>query len=333
MHRGKLVMFFVVTTLVLGLLPGTAHAADAAASQRSNATSIADLVDRHNATRRSHGLSPLRFSPTISAGISQPWTMSMAERNNLSHNSDFGWPGANRWAENVAYTSTSKATAHLMEMWLDSPGHRQNIMNPDYTVIAVGVVKQNGLTWSTANFYAGSLRNAGTLYNSGEAWLRSLDDSNGSSTPHDSSSPDDSTGDDSNSVDVYTTPGTHTVNGRRWRTACVPYSQTKRCTTEIWSTRVVREGGRFVSRNGWAFNNLTYLPSSRSLWKNNNLGKNANWTVDGRRWRTECDTAVTGRNGCRSYIWGTVVVSTETSSGYRYSTANQWIFNNMVHFS
>ncbi len=311
-------MLIIVSTLFMGLLPMSAHAAGAATSQSSNASSIADLVDRHNATRRSQGLPAFKFSPKISVQVSQPWTMRMADGNNLSHNSDFGWSGASGWAENVAYTSTAKDTEQLMRMWMDSPGHRTNMLNPKYTVIAVGLVKKNGLTWATANFYGGSLSNAGPLHSSGAAWLKTLGGS-GTGT--------------SSSVDVYTTPGTHNINGRDWRTTCVPYSQTKRCTTDIWATQVALEKGRFVSRSGWAFNNMTYLPSKRSLWSNNSLGKNTSWTADGRRWRTDCDTATTGRNGCRSYIWGQLVVSTKTSSGYRYSVKNDWIFNNMVQFN
>lgn len=318
MLRRLFVMLTLVATLFLGLLPMPAHAADSASSQRTHASSIADLVDRHNAIRRSQGLSQLKFAPTVSVKVSQPWSIRMADSGNLSHNSDFGWKGATRWAENVAYTSSAKDTEHLMKMWMDSSGHRRNMLNPDYTVIAIGVVQHNGLTWATANFYAGALVNAGTLHNSGAAWLKTLSGS---------------TSGGSSTVDVYTTPGTHHVNGRDWRTSCVPYSQTTRCATDIWATQVSVERGRFVSRTDWAFNNMTYLPSSRSLWKNNNLGKNAKWTANGRKWRTECDTAVTGRNGCRSYIWGQLVVPTSTSSGYRYSVKNDWIFNNMVQLN
>ena len=316
MNRRRVVMFLIITTFFMGLLPMTAHAGDAPSSQRSNASTIADLLDRHNAARRSHGLSPLTFAPKVSVQVSQPWSMQMARSNNLSHNSEFGWQGATRWAENVAYTSSSQDAQHLMQMWLDSPGHRTNMLNPQYTVIALGVEKRNGTTWATANFYAGSLRNAGSTYATGAAWLKSL---NGSTTSGD--------------VNVYTTPGTHHVNGRQWRTTCVPYSQTKRCTTDIWATQVLLDGGRFTSRSGWVFNNMTYLPSSRALWKNNNLGHKATWKTGGRQWRTECDTAVTGRNGCRSYIYGQLVEVTKTSGGSRYSVRNDWIFNNMVQFN
>ncbi len=315
--RRRLVTLFTLSMLMLGLAAVPAHAATPANSQQSNAKAIADLVDRHNAARRSAGVAPLKFAPKISQQISQPWSMKMASTNNLSHNSNYGWAGANRWAENVAYTSSSDDTAHLMKMWMESSGHRKNLLNANYTVVAIGVVEQDGLTWATANFYAGPLRDPGAMHNTGGAWL------SGSGTPTTPNQP----------VNVYTTPGTHHVNGRDWRTTCEPYSQTKRCTTDIHATQVSYNGGRFVSTSGWVFNNMTYLPSPRSLWTKNNLGKKAEWSTNGRTWRTECDTAATGRNGCRSYIWSSAVVATKTSDGYRYSVKNQWVFNNMVQFS
>lgn len=141
-------------------------------------------------------------------------------------------------------------------------------------------------------------------------------------------------------LDVYTTPGTHTVNGRQWRTRCEPYSETERCRTEIWATQVSHVNSQFVQSNGWVFNNLTYAPSPRSLWRYNPLGAHGmtggteQWVAaDGRKWRTECDTAVTGRGGCRSYIEASVVETHTTSTGQReFRWVTKWILNNMVRF-
>ncbi len=121
-------------------------------------------------------------------------------------------------------------------------------------------------------------------------------------------------------IDVYTTPGEHTLNGRQWRTWCETYSQTARCRTEIWATTVTMSGGRFHSRNWWTFNNLTYV--------SNPLATPGEHTVAGRKWQTECHTARTG-NGCRAYLWADVVVAAKTSSGWRYSMQR---FNNIVQF-
>ncbi len=136
-------------------------------------------------------------------------------------------------------------------------------------------------------------------------------------------------------VDIYTAPGIHEVNGRRWFTSCEPYSQTVRCTTLIWSTQVAEVNGKFVSRTGWNFNNLTYVASPRSLWVGNPLAATGSWTAaDGRKWRTECDTVVSGGNGCRSWVTSRVIQSTRQGDGsYRHAWVTTEVFNNLVRFS
>lgn len=52
------------------------------------------------------------------------------------------------------------------------------------------------------------------------------------------------------------------------------------------------------------------------------------FTVNGRQWRTECDTATTGRGGCRTYIEATVIA--KVGAGYQWRT--QWTLNNIVRF-
>ncbi len=141
--------------------------------------------------------------------------------------------------------------------------------------------------------------------------------------------------------DVYTTPGTHSLNGRQWKTSCEPYSQTRRCRTEIMATVVTSVGGTFVQKNGWVFNNLTYVASPRSLWRGNPLagngqvGARVSWkAADGRQWRTECDTSLTGGNGCRSFVTSQVIESRMSSSGNRtYQWVTREVFNNLVRFS
>lgn len=143
--------------------------------------------------------------------------------------------------------------------------------------------------------------------------------------------------------DVYSVEGTHSFNGRQWRTTCEPYSQTYRCRTEIHATTVVNEGGKLVKTTGWTFNNLTYLPSRRELWRSNPLGNYAKqaaggttgtWTSDGRNWRVECDTATSGRNGCRTYIRARFVASTQAANGtWTYAMTEGWVFNNIVRFT
>ncbi len=135
-------------------------------------------------------------------------------------------------------------------------------------------------------------------------------------------------------VNPYITEGTFVVNGREWRTVCEPYSQTTRCRTEIKATQVAEVNGRFVSKTGWFFNNLTYLPSARSLWKNNKLGYTNDWVdAAGRKWSTSCDTPTTGRNGCRTYAEAKVVEAKQVNGVWQYQWVTKSVFNNIVQFT
>lgn len=136
-------------------------------------------------------------------------------------------------------------------------------------------------------------------------------------------------------VDVYTTPGYHTVNGRQWHTVCGPYSSSiDRCTTDILASTVVGSPGSYRVARDWVFNNLTYLPAPRSAWAGNPLATTGSFTSGGRQWRTECDTPATGVGACRSYILATVVSAVPRSGGgYTFVPLRTWVFNNIVRFT
>lgn len=132
----------------------------------------------------------------------------------------------------------------------------------------------------------------------------------------------------------YTTPGEREYNGRKWKTTCEPYSSTvQRCRAEIFATQARIVKGQYTLVNEYVFNNLTYLPSPRANWKGNPLAKNGQFTgTDGRFWKTECDTAATGRNGCRSYTYTTVIDYEKVNGAWKFSKVNKWVFNNVVQF-
>lgn len=98
---------------------------------------------------------------------------------------------------------------------------------------------------------------------------------------------------------------------------------------------MLKTASGFQVKQGWSFNNLTYLPyMSREQWKDNPLGHATRWTAaDGRQWATECDTAATGRGACRSYTLTTVYsAKPKVGGGYAFTQSQQWVFNNIVLF-
>jgi uncharacterized protein YkwD len=132
----------------------SAQAAVAAAPVGS-ATSTAyvnRIVVLVNAQRAAHGLRPLVVSP-CATGFARPWTTHMAATNTLVHQSlspMLRCP-ARTAGENIAYGNVS--ADQMMTMWMNSPGHRANILNPSFTRIGVGAVRTtSGRWWATQDF-------------------------------------------------------------------------------------------------------------------------------------------------------------------------------------
>ena len=73
---------------------------------------------------------------------------------------------------------------------------------------------------------------------------------------------------------------------------------------------------------------------SRAQWSASPLGYEGSWKAsDGSLWHTECDTAATGSNACRSYRWTTVYHALpQVGGGYEFGQENKWVFNNIVMF-
>ncbi len=116
---------------------------------------------------------------------------------------------------------------------------------------------------------------------------------------------------------------------RQWREKCELYSPTvTRCRVEIWATNATWDGRRFAVKDRWTFNNLVYRPSARKQWAGNPLATPGDHEINGRQWRTECETAWTGGNGCRSMMLAFV----PHYNGRRYVNELKWVFNNTVQF-
>ncbi|MCB5166629.1 CAP domain-containing protein [Streptomyces bambusae] len=113
------------------------------------------VVELANAERRRAGCAPLRADKRLMKAA-QAHADDMARRNYYSHTSPEGRSAGDRmtkagyrwssWGENI-YKSP-RTPARAMAGWMDSPGHRANILNCRYKDIGVGVnLKGNGPWW------------------------------------------------------------------------------------------------------------------------------------------------------------------------------------------
>ena len=139
-----------------------------AAPSSSNDAAARELLDLANQARSRAGVAPLQLDPDLSqaAGLH---TAEMAARHRLSHQfSDEASllrrlaAGSNlhldRAGENVAFAPTvDQANEALMQ----SPHHRENLLNPAYSLAGISVVRSGKLLYITEDFgHGGALRSA-----------------------------------------------------------------------------------------------------------------------------------------------------------------------------
>jgi hypothetical protein len=112
--------------------------------------STGSILSAVNSARASAGRRPLSLRSDLSA-VAYRWSANMAARNTLQHNPNLtsqvhGW----RWVgENVGY---GPDWSRVQVAFMNSPGHRSNILDRDYSQIGIGVVVRNGRVWITQVF-------------------------------------------------------------------------------------------------------------------------------------------------------------------------------------
>ncbi|GGU95771.1 hypothetical protein GCM10010275_37180 [Streptomyces litmocidini] len=140
--------------------PPGAAAPDRAATGKA-ARFVRDVVALVNAERGKAGCGPLRPEEHL-RDAAQGHADDMAARGYYEHHSPEGRDAGDRmngagyewaaWGENIH--RGPKTPARAMEDWMDSPGHRANILNCSFEDIGVGVSLAAGGPWWVQDFGA-----------------------------------------------------------------------------------------------------------------------------------------------------------------------------------
>jgi hypothetical protein len=103
------------------------------------------FVDLINQERRQRGLTPLVTNGDLVAGA-RLQANAIRNAGRLYHNPDLGsvTSGWTKLGENVGYGST---VSGLHIAFMNSPGHRANVLDPAYTHVGVGVVVDGSRIW------------------------------------------------------------------------------------------------------------------------------------------------------------------------------------------
>ena len=128
-----------------------------AVTTNSQESEVARLV---NVERAKSGLPALKLNWQLSR-VARYKSADMANKGYFAHNSPtYGTPFQmmenfglrfSAAGENIAYGQ--RTPAEVMRDWMNSPGHRNNIMSPSFTEIGVGLAKnKNGVCYWTQQF-------------------------------------------------------------------------------------------------------------------------------------------------------------------------------------
>lgn len=118
-----------------------------------------EILKLVNAERSKNGLSALEMDWQVNRVASYK-SQDMADNNYFSHTSPtYGSPFDMLSSFNVNYRSAGeniakgqKTAQSVMNAWMNSSGHRANILSKNFTHLGVGYVEQNGTTYWTQMF-------------------------------------------------------------------------------------------------------------------------------------------------------------------------------------
>ena len=145
------------------------HRLQAALDQTGGGRFIADSEDAlfaaHQQARRDHDLPPLALHRGLALAARahaadqtlrgyfahlSPEGFAPADRVGILARTFVGLPGENIVDYRGSYLGVAPQV--LMDSWMDSPGHRENILRPGYTHLGLGVVQVGRRTVSVASF-------------------------------------------------------------------------------------------------------------------------------------------------------------------------------------
>jgi uncharacterized protein YkwD len=135
-------------------IPVAANGAGGARSASEKKQLTRHLLTEVNLLRREHGLHPLRLSHSLAAAATSH-SMQMASSGFFAHTSLDGtayWrrimhfypqAGYNRWSvgEDLLWESPDVTPDGAIKMWMASPPHRANLLNPAWREMGISAVR------------------------------------------------------------------------------------------------------------------------------------------------------------------------------------------------
>ena len=116
----------------------------------------AEIVRLVNVERGRAGVAPLVENSSLGSG-SRAWSAHLTTASSFQHDPNLEWHVGENIAQNYwlgGYTTATarEHAAEMMNQWMNSSGHRANILRESYHQIGVGVALTGNLTYGTQRF-------------------------------------------------------------------------------------------------------------------------------------------------------------------------------------
>ena len=150
---GRIALVLVLVLLSCGTVAGAAAAPTPTRTLTAANALETQVLSELNGVRRRHGLVPLRISQPLTAAA-DTHTISMGTHGFFAHDSRDGtefWQRVKRfygpggyasWSvgENLLWATRGLSAAAAVKLWMESPGHRKNILTPRWREIGLAAL-------------------------------------------------------------------------------------------------------------------------------------------------------------------------------------------------
>jgi hypothetical protein len=125
--------------------------ASAQAADRDPNALEAQFIASVNALRTSQGLAPFIVDAEIRT-VAMGWTEKMAAAGSISHNPNLAREITASWRKLGENVGTGPDVPSVEEAFENSPGHRRNLLDPDFTHVSITVVVRGDRIFVTQQF-------------------------------------------------------------------------------------------------------------------------------------------------------------------------------------
>ncbi|MBV9043206.1 MAG: CAP domain-containing protein [Acidimicrobiia bacterium] len=152
MPRGRR-LFAKALVLLLGIavFAPALSTVDATAAHADPGSEEAQFVALTNQLRAQHGLSQLKsYGPLVS--IARNWSARMAAAGSISHNMNLPNMVSGPWTKLGENVGVGGAPDVIQQAFINSPHHYENLIDPVWNYVGIGVVDSGGRVWVTVDF-------------------------------------------------------------------------------------------------------------------------------------------------------------------------------------